>query len=56
MFTVSAVVLTTVQSLRLVFQSIRTEKQSSAFTDSGQWAAEGLSSPGSGVPGAAEPY
>lgn len=28
----------------------------SIHLDSGQWAAEGLSSPGSGVPGAAEPY
>lgn len=39
MFTVSAVVLTAVQTLRPVFQSIRAEKQSSAFTqavDSGQ--------------------
>lgn len=54
MFTVSAVVLTAVQSLRSVFQSIGAEKQSSAFAqsvDSGQ-----LSSPGSGMPGAAEPY
>lgn len=39
MFTVSAVLLTAVQSVRPVFQSIRAEKQSSAFTqsvDSGQ--------------------
>lgn len=39
MFTVSAVVLTAVQSLCPVFQSIRAETQSSAFTqsvDSGQ--------------------
>lgn len=35
MFTVGAVVLTAVQRVRPVFQSIRPETQSSAFTQSG---------------------